>query len=274
MASFIQEKNKTWTCEYLKTKPNGTESRTNKRGFKTKKEALQWHTNYEQQVSMGVNLDASAMTIATWMDQWLQTYCVGRAANTIASHRNNTRHIKEWIGGYTLKSIRPEHIQSFYNSFVQSTHKKGKTYSAAMLERVHCTLNAAMRRAVANRYIVFNPCDLLDRPQKEPPEKLYCPSDQLSTLLQLSKETDFYIPILLCCMLGLRRGEALGLKWDDIEGDIVHIRMQVTQDNYAGGYVYKSLKTKRAMRDLTLPDILRKELKNQYKKHASTTCLV
>jgi integrase len=70
--------------------------------------------------------------------------------------------------------------------------------------------------------------------------------------------TRFYMPIYLCIMLGLRRGEALGLKWSDIDGDIAHVRMQVAKEEKTVNY--KDTKTKRSVRDVDIPADLKAAL--------------
>lgn len=86
--------------------------------------------------------------------------------------------------------------------------------------------------------------------------------EQLNALLKTLGDHPTYYPILICAMLGCRRGEALGLQWQDIDfkQNVIHIRRayiynSLTQKNEIG-----ELKTKNSKRALPLPEMLKIKL--------------
>jgi integrase len=266
MANFFQDENGTWRCNYEKRRRDGTFFPTSKRGFPTKKEAKAWHAKYAQKLSEGIDIDGENKTLSVWMDEWLDTYCAKKEDNTYASYKNNSSHIKKALGGYKLCELNQKMVQDFYNAFTEPD-EKGKSLSQTMLQRVHTTFNQAMRKAEQLGYVNINPCEGTDRGEPEEKELLYCTAEQLQTFINLAKKSEYYMPLLVCALLGIRRGEALGILWNAIDGDQIKIQAQYVPNNRKGGAIHKDkLKTKKSKRTLDVPPALTLELKKQKKR--------
>jgi len=264
MANYSRDKD-TWRCNYVKTRPDGTTFVTAKRGFARKSEAIAWFKEYERKCEAGIDVDKEKTTLTKWLDIWYDTYCCKLASNTRASYKNNCDHIKKALGGYKLCDLKQPAVQAFYNAFTLP-RKEGKTLSIAMLAHVHTTFNQAMKKAFELGYINRNPCTGTRRGRIEQAKRLYCTASQLKELLRLSKDSEFNLPIMLCAMLGLRRGEALGTKEDAIVDNTVEIRAQLTGDNLSGGVVYKEKpKTSSSIRTLVIPTMVLNEIKTARK---------
>jgi integrase len=258
---FVQDPNGTWRCNYYKQRKDGTWFPTCKRGFPLLRDAKAWHKEYEKKISTGIDVDGEQKTLSTWLDEWLEAYIQNKADNTYASYQNNIRHIKKAMGGYRLCEINQVKVQKFYNDFLKLPNGRGGTMSATMLQRVHTTFNQAMQKAYELGYINRNPCAGTDRGQPEAKEKVYCTKEQIAKFVSLAEKSDYYIPLLICAILGVRRGEALGLLWTRVEKGTVKIWAQLTQNNKTGGVEYKEkLKTSRSRRELDMPPALYKIL--------------
>jgi integrase len=265
MLSFQQEANGKWKCSYEGRRPDGTTYPTCKRGFALKRDAQHWYyKEYLPKLEAQIDMDGEKKTLTGWLDEWLEVYCAKIEDNTYASYKNNIKHVKKALGGFMLCELKQPMIQKFYNEFTMLPNGRGGTMSITMLHRVHNTFNQAMEKALSLGYIKRNPCSGTDRGQVEEKDKLFCTVEQLSAFISLANKSEYYIPLLICAILGVRRGEALGLTWSRIEEGKVKMRAQLTQNNKSGGVSFKEkLKTKRSRRDLDLPPALA----NEFKKH-------
>lgn len=120
--------------------------------------------------------------------------------------------------GLTLDGIQAKHIQSFY------LHEL-KTVSPGTVIHYHANIHKALKYAVKMDLIPFNPADKVERPKKQRYIADYYRQEELERLLEASKDHPYSLLIQMTAFYGLRRSEALGLKWDaiDFERDTITI---------------------------------------------------
>jgi integrase len=259
MASFYKDKShgNKWCCQYV---VKATKKPAVKRGFDKKSDAVEWYKKYGRPLEDGDIRPAEETTVGEWLDKWEKTYCCHNQPNT---RRGNQiyieKHIKPAIGKVKLSELRPDDLQKMVNDLSQK-------YEPSTIHQIYRVAKAAMARAVKNDHIAKTPCVDINLPVVLDPNPNYCKPETVKLLIASLEGTRFHMPIYLCTMLGLRRGEALGLKWADIDGDIAHIRMQVAKEKKAT--VYKRLKTKRSIRDVDIPADLQAALKRHKKEQA------
>lgn len=112
--------------------------------------------------------------------------------------------------GLTLDGIQAKHIQSFY------LHEL-KTVSPGTVIHYHANIHKALKYAVKMDLIPFNPADKVERPKKQRYIVDYYRQEELERLLEASKDHPYSLLIQMTAFYGLRRSEALGLKWDAID---------------------------------------------------------
>ena len=112
--------------------------------------------------------------------------------------------------GLTLDGIQAKHIQSFY------LHEL-KTVSPGTVIHYHANIHKALKYAVKMDLIPFNPADKVERPKKQRYIADYYRQEELERLLEASKDHPYSLLIQMTAFYGLRRSEALGLKWDAID---------------------------------------------------------
>ena len=152
--------------------------------------------------------------------------------------------------GLTLDGIQAKHIQSFY------LHEL-KTVSPGTVIHYHANIHKALKYAVKMDLIPFNPADKVERPKKQRYIVDYYRQEELERLLEASKEHPYSLLIQMTAFYGLRRSEALGLKWDAIDferGTISVIRTvtTITLDGKQTEIEQQSAKTKSSLRTLPL----------------------
>ena len=152
--------------------------------------------------------------------------------------------------GLTLDRIQAKHIQSFY------LHEL-KTVSPGTVIHYHANIHKALKYAVKMDLIPFNPADKVERPKKQRYIADYYRQEELERLLEASKDHPYSLLIQMTAFYGLRRSEALGLKWDAIDferGTISVIRTvtTITLDGKQTEIEQQSAKTKSSLRTLPL----------------------
>ena len=169
--------------------------------------------------------------------------------------------------GLTLDGIQAKHIQSFY------LHEL-KSVSPGTVIHYHANIHKALKYAVKMDLIPFNPADKVERPKKQRYIADYYRQEELERLLEASKDHPYSLLIQMTAFYGLRRSEALGLRWDaiDFERNTITIRHIVTTAKVDGKYeVIRADRAKNtsSLRSLPLvPDIREKllALKEQQKE--------
>ena len=170
-------------------------------------------------------------TFADWARKWLETYKKPNVdENTyLNSYRGPLEnHIIPYFGRADLKSIKPIDIQRFYD--------KMKKYSDSMLSKIQMILNGLFESAIDNDLLTKNPAKNLDaKSKKEPKEKLVYTNEQIEAVEDYSM---FQMPeIVVLLETGLRRGELLGLKWEDVDFQNMTISVSRSLSVLKGGKI-------------------------------------
>jgi integrase len=132
--------------------------------------------------------------------------------STWLRHEINVRvHLKPALGRARLDKLNPLEIQSFYR------RKPGEAQSAASVLKMHSTLSKPLKQAVRWRLIPLNACVAVMPPRPMKPEIRPLDARQMKALLKAAEDTDLYALWALMATTGVRVGEALGLRWDDLD---------------------------------------------------------
>ena len=240
--------------------PTGLPAKGNKR--RAEKLLLDTRKSFVPPVVSMENEDISSdMLFADYMELWLEIIRSSVEKTTFSSY---TQMVKGKIAPYfrntglTLDGIQAKHIQSFY------LHEL-KTVSPGTVIHYHANIHKALKYAVKMDLIPFNPADKVERPKKQRYIADYYRQEELERLLEASKEHPYSLLIQMTAFYGLRRSEALGLKWDaiDFERDTITIKHIVTNAKIDGKceiVCADRAKTKSSLRSLPLVSSIREKL--------------
>ncbi|MCI6150694.1 MAG: phage integrase SAM-like domain-containing protein [Flintibacter sp.] len=109
----------------------------------------------------------------------------------------------------TLKNLTAKDIQEFYMKELQRV-------SASSVIHYHANIHKALKYAVKIDLIDVNPADKVERPKKDRYVGSFYDADEVNALFEAAKGSKLELPILFGAFYGLRRSEAIGLKWDAI----------------------------------------------------------
>ena len=163
-------------------------------------------------------------TVAEWCRLWFETYSKPvirpNTAKTYANIIEN--HIVPAIGMVKLKRLTAIQIQQMYNDSkargrVQRFESQTNTaLSGSTVRRIHMVLSSALKQAVKERIVPYNPCDNCRIPRKEHREMTIIPPEKLGVYLREAAKYGVLPMFFLELSSGLRRGELLALLWDDL----------------------------------------------------------
>jgi len=165
-------------------------------------------------------------------------------------------YLKPNLGQKQLAKLSVADVQSFMNNQLAI----GK--SVRTVQKMKIVLSTCLKRAMHEQLIIRNVARLVDMPTYKPKEIIPWSPAQLGQFLDVASNHPYYPIYVMLSLYGLRRNEALGLSWSDIDFDnkVIHIRQQLSYDKKT--YLYADLKTRAGRRDLPLQDIVVQILAN------------
>lgn len=253
---------------YTHEKIDGEYVRKSKSGFKTKREAVKFLNQVSDELENGLSVQGSSVLMKRFLLDWLDEYSKisNMAENIYRGYLNNIqKHIIPVVGDIKLNALEPIHVDKILS--VMASNGLSVTSQRYVIAVLRKSLNWAVKRRILN----VNVISYIDIPKPVKFKATVLNERQLIVLRNYCVDKPYLLPILLIMSLGLRRGEALGLKWSDFDfdNDIVHIQRTATPDK--GGYRFSDCKTDDSNRFLALPDIVVnallpwKELQEQFR---------
>ena len=181
---------------------------------RTKADAIQKLHEEEYKIHFQQQVDPTSTTFLDWLRLWLETYMKNTLKqSTYVSYRGYIEnHIAPAFPTLKLKDLTTKLLQDFYN-YKQST----EGLSSKTISNLHRCLHKAMKQAVLEHYIDYNPCDAVNLPRNEKPQIEIFTREQQQLLTYTSYQFRYGIFIRLVLATGIRMGELLGLRWEDID---------------------------------------------------------
>ena len=236
----------------------------------------------KQAIEEAKGLDAAKVgryTVGQWVEVWFEHYAKVKVRpsshQTYRGYIDN--HIKPSIGKIPLEKLTSLELQKLYKKLLEGgrverieSRKQSKGLSAKTVRNIHQIISSAMKLAQEQKLIASNPAEGCALPRMGHQEMKTLPVEQLHSFLREAKDSGVFELYYLELATGLRRGELLGLKWEDIDlerGDL-RVRRQIARIN--GEVVEAPLKTKNAYRTLPLAEDTVSILLEQKKKVAGS----
>jgi integrase len=193
----------------------------------------------------GLVFDAGNLTLGEYLDRWLGSVEGSLRPGAFRRYEEITRlHIKPPLGKTKLDRVNPLQLQGLYKAKLDSG------LSPRTVQIIHATLRRSLNQAVRWTLIPRNPAEFAEPPKGAPREMKALNEEQVKILLEAARGEKLEPLYLLAVTTGMRQGELLGLKWEDIDLESGMLRVRRTVFN---GDVQPP-KTKKSRRNITLTD--------------------
>lgn len=192
--------------------------------------------------------------VGEWAKIWIDKYKADLRPNTLRMYKDAYNvHILDILGDMPLRSVRPIHVREVMSSVADK--------SESLQHKVLITMRQIFQTAQQNGLIINDPTNGVKTTKHTTPEKVkYLTGEQTKNLLEAVTDEKARAFVGLCLFCGLRREEALGLQWGDIEKSSMTVNRALA---FVGNQPDPSqeLKTKAAHRTIPIPDPLAHILK-------------
>ena len=261
MAIKILGKNKAQLIVSVGSTSKGNRRRYTKTvTYKKKKELEKMYQHFEDEVRRNPLVDVT-------VDGLLEAYISnaelrGLSANTIHGYKSAQKRINSAFEGILARSLTTYQIEDF-------VAQMAKKYAPKTVHNTIALLDAAYQRAVRSGQLADNPCVGITLPKQKKREIQTLSPEQLQRfIIALDKQRrDISVGYKLCLMCGLRRGEVLGLKEEDISIPFRQISINKTRYIVEGEQHIQPTKTARSHRRLALPAGLAEDIDVLIKEH-------
>ncbi|MDX3308868.1 tyrosine-type recombinase/integrase [Streptomyces sp. ME08-AFT2] len=187
----------------------------------------------KQRDSTGVRKVGQTWTVETWLTHWVENIAAPNVGeNTIDGYRVAVyHHLIPGLGAHRLEKLEPEHLERFYQKMQANGSAAGTAHQA------HRTANTALNEAVRRRHLTANPASIAKAPKVEEDEVEPYTLEEIQHLLLEAGKHRNHARWVIALALGLRQGEALGLKWDDVhfEEGVLVVRRGRLRPRYKHG---------------------------------------
>jgi integrase len=217
---------------------------------KTKEEARRNLRRARGDAERGLVFDADNLQVGEYLDRWLSDSVRDTVkATTFERYEQIARlHLKPSLGRVKLKGLTPAHVRGLYREKLEAGS------SARTVRYMHTTLHKALKQAVMDGLIPRNATEAVTPPQSSREEMCPLTPEQAKPLLQVAHEAGDRLAALyvLAIHTGLRQGELLGLKWDDVNLEDGSLQVRRTLAITKNGPVLTPPKTTGSRRSVKL----------------------
>jgi len=202
-------------------------------GFPTQKAAKAARNDACTKVGQGCDADPGRLTVRDYLnDVWMPSVNDELQPSTRASYSMHIdRHIVPELGAMKLKALTGMKLREHYAYLSRDGKMNGEGLAPASVRRVRAVMHAALTDAVVYNILPYNPADAIGRRtrgsgKRERPKLRVWTREQLHVLLDATRHDRLYPLWYVVVGTGMRRGEALGLKWESVDMDAATLRVE------------------------------------------------
>lgn len=201
------------------------------------------------------HLRGQSGTTGDYLTSWLAGQRQLRATTRRSYDGHMRLYLLPHLGLVPLDGLSRDHIEAMLGALTDGAGARGRRISPATLQRVHATLRAALNQAVRDGLLVRNVATHVRLPPVHRPRVVPWSADELGRFLDAVAGDRLSALYEILAFQGLRRGEALGLRWEDLDlaSGSLAVRQQVV-DNGGALLIVPAPKTRSGIRSLELGD--------------------
>jgi integrase len=245
--SITRRKDGLYMARYTVEMPDGMRKRKTIYG-KEREEVAEKLIEALSKRNRGLVFDADNLKLGEYLGRWLTDSVRDTVRpTTFERYEQVVRlHIRPVLGKVKLKNLTSAHVRGLYRQKLDSG------LSSRTVQYVHVTLHKALKQAIADGLIPRNVTEAVKPPQVLREEIRPLTPEQAKTLFEAAKGDRLEALYVLAVTTGLRQGELLGLKWDDVDMEAGTLQVRRTLTTAKGGPVLSAPKTKGSRRTVKI----------------------
>jgi integrase len=199
--------------------------------------------------------------VAEFAERWLRDWAAGNvSAKTLERYRELLRkHVCSRVGTIPIQKLRAIDLQGIYTAMAE----------AGLADRtrlhVHRVVHRMLGHAAKWGSVTRNVATLVDAPAVAGQEVDILTATQIATVVQTLRGLSLYSIATVALATGMRRGELLALRWQDVDLEGGKLRVERSLEQTKAGLVFKAPKTRYGRRTISLPSSTVIELKAHWK---------
>ena len=224
----------------------------------TKKQAEELLVILLADLQRGTYVAPNDMTLSDLLDRWMEVHAKHNLAKTTYAiydaHISN--HIKPELGMIQVSKLKAFHLQQFYSKKLEGgrADKKSGGLSPKSVVGIHKVISSALKVAVTWELVVKNVAESISPPRiPETPQQTWT-TDHAQTFLGSISKHRLHPLYVLAIVTGMRRGEILGLRWQDIDWDKSTIHIVQSMVATPAGPIITDTKTSSGRRSVVISD--------------------
>ena len=258
MPAYKDNKKNTWYCQFYYEDWQGTKKKKQKRGFKTKREALEWENNFK--LSANANMD---MTMGAFVEIYFRDKIGELKERSVKNKRYMIKsHILPYFEHKKMNEITPADIIQWQNVM------REKGYAQTYLRMVQNQITALFTHASNIYNLANNLCKKVKKMGKSDADKLdfWTKEEYDQFIASIEKGSRYYVIFEILFWTGCREGELLALTKSDI--DFEHNQLSISKTYYRTDKkdIITTPKTEQSVRVIDIPEFLKQEIKDYVDK--------
>ena len=241
-----------WMSQIRVTDWTGKTIHKKKRGFATKKEALQWERDFISQ-----STGSLGMTFGDFIALYVKDMEHRLKPSTVASKKwLIDLKVTPFFKKIPLNEIKPTHVRQWQNSLTSYRDESGKPYSQTYLKCINNQLTAIFNYAVKYYGLKENPCHKAgSMGKKHADEMLFWTRQEFQTFIEVMKDRPAsYAVFMTLYFTGIREGELLALTPSDIDFEKKTLTVNKSYQRLGREDIITTPKTPKSIRTIPIPD--------------------
>jgi integrase len=232
---YVQTSTRTWERRYLYGKTRG--------------DVEQKLSKLREKIESDAPIAPAKLTVGAYLIEWVEQVAARRVRrSTLYNYRLYIeRNLVPGLGAKRLDKLTARDVRLFLDRLRDSG------VGARTVQYTHATLRAALEDAVRDELIARNVARLVRVARPRARERQPLTAAQATTLLKSARDDRLYALFVVLLVLGMRRSEALGLRWDDVDLDGRALTVRHTLHRQGSSLVLLPPKTERSRRTIPLP---------------------
>jgi integrase len=262
MKGYIRKRGNKWsyTVDIGKDPRSGKRKQKTQSGFKTKKEAQAALAELVNNVEKGHYVEPTKKKFKDFTLDYLEQVYRNRVKKSSYETAQNIliTHVVPWFGNVDLNDIDQFLVHEFYNEKIQ------EGYSSSYIQKMHEMVRMILRVAYKWEVLQKDIASMIEAPRLIKKEMGVWTIKQVNEFLKFAKHSRYHPVYFIAAYTGMRKGEILGLMWDDIDFEEKTLTINKTlYKTTRDGFLLQEPKTANSIRTIYIDDDIIRVLKKQ-----------